>query len=91
MKLELEWDETKYRVKNIYAPDHTGKFAHDWIVYAEPANGHYLGGQGKGLTPQAALDDMIRQIEERLAIRPQPVYNEAKPAITLDLTFLENL
>lgn len=87
MKLELEWDETKYELRSLHAPDQSGKFPHAWIAYARRVGHVWEGGQGHASTPQAALDDMIRQIEERVARKRENGYNEAKPAIVLDLNF----
>lgn len=65
-----------------------------WLVYCtSTACPTYYGTFGVGDTPQAAIDDALRQATEYLARNPQGAYNvsTAPTGLALDLDFLKDL
>lgn len=96
MKIELEWPEDIATLNYIYAPameEFTGSKSlrayTGWLIHAKLTSyPHYFGCFGKGPTPQAAMDDAVRQLRDRLARYPQGDYNVNVPGIDLDLSGL---
>ncbi len=83
MKLELEWDESRYRVGSIWFPDpivdprRGNRLRPDFHIWVGNLSGLYIGTVGTGPTAQAALDHAIKQIDnysaERANRKPAPL------------------
>lgn len=85
MNISFEYDETRYELRQLIAPGTSLGKPYPWIAYLCPKGMLWQGGQGRGATPQAAVDDMIRQLEERVARKVQTVYNGPKTSFSLEL------
>ena len=103
MKIELEYPEDEIQLRHISAPCMIGgpAFRHlpeddptrPWLVYVKSLRvPHYYGAHGQGRTPQAAVDDALRQVREYLVKHPKGEYNvSAGPKLDLDLSGLGDL
>jgi hypothetical protein len=103
MKIEVEWPEDEIQLRSLSAPQLAGGPAYrhlpedhpdrPWLAYVKSLLcPHYYGAHGQGRTPQAAVDDAVRQVREYLARHPQGQYNVSKaPEVDLDISFLDDL
>ncbi len=101
MKIELEIDEARYRLRSLAPPDPDYVPASHrltgWRVWVSPNAANSPSWFGDGPTPQAAYDTACAKLEEMLPIIEQREYNRTHapkrvvPVLELDLSFLGEL
>ena len=103
MKIELEWDETSFRLLRLYPPDGIETHPHHrltcWRAWGKQVladGGLSPSWFGDGATPQLAINACIAALPDAIARLSQPRYNvntgpKSGPLPDLDLSFLGTL
>jgi hypothetical protein len=102
MRIELEWDQERYKLRSIYPPRSGIDFKGDepnalWTIYLSHGSAdRFVSQLGRGPTPQAAYDAAVAALEKYLAARAQAGVSSNPsrallPDVDLDLGFLDNI